>query len=139
MSLAFAHSDDTAYDEKDTLLVTINDDMPFLFDSLIAEVSATGGRLRAVFHPIIERDGQPVSVIVLVLEPVVSDAGRQALIHGAKATLAQVHVAVRDWHAMAARAREATDELKAQPPKVSSEELKDSIAFLECLGGDTQP
>jgi len=126
--------EDTAYDEKDTLLVTINDDMPFLFDSLIAEVSATGGRLRAVFHPIIERDGQPVSVIVLVLEPVVSDAGRQALIHGAKATLAQVHVAVRDWHAMAARAREATDELKAQPPKVSSEELKESIAFLEWLG-----
>jgi len=69
-----------------------------------------------------------------VLEPVVSDAGRQALGHGAKATLAQVRVAVRDWHQMAARAREATAELKAHPPKVPSEELKESLAFLEWLG-----
>ena len=102
-----ARDEDAAYDENDTLLVTINDDMPFLFDSLIAEVTSAGGRLRAVFHPIIERDGEPVSVIALVLEPVVSEAGRHAIVHGAKATLAQVRVAVRDWRPMAARAKEA--------------------------------
>ena len=130
IALFTGRDEDTAYDENDTLLVTINDDMPFLFDSLIAEVAAAGGRLRAVFHPIIERDGEPVSVIVLVLEPVVSEAGRHAIVHGAKATLAQVRVAVRDWRAMAARAKEAIAELKARPPKVSSEELNENIAFL---------
>ncbi|MGZ5930798.1 MAG: NAD-glutamate dehydrogenase [Rhizomicrobium sp.] len=126
--------EDPAYAENDTLLVAINDDMPFLFDSLIAEVTATGGRLRAVFHPIVHRDGQAVSVIVLVLEPVVSEAGRRAMVHGAKATFAQVRVAVRDWRPMLVRGREAIEQLKAHPPKVPAEELNENIAFLEWLG-----
>ena len=134
IALFTPRDEDPAYDENDTLLVTVNDDMPFLFDSLIAEVTSAGGRLRAVFHPIIERDGEPVSVIALVLEPVVSEVSRHAIVHGAKATLAQVRVAVRDWRPMAARAKEAIAELKAHPPKISAEELNENIAFLEWLG-----
>ena len=129
-----ARDQDAAYGENDTLLVAVNDDMPFLFDSLIAEVTALGGRLRAVFHPIIQRDGRPISVIVLVLEPVVSEARQLALVTGAKATFAQVLVAVRDWHAMVSRLKEAIDELKAHPPKVTSEELSENLAFLNWLG-----
>ena len=134
VSLFTARDEDPAYGENDTLLVAVNDDMPFLFDSLIAEVTATGGRLRAVFHPIVQRDGQAVSVIVLVLEPVVSESGKLALVRGAKAAFAQVRVAVRDWRLMLARGGEAYEQLKAHPPKVPPEELAENLAFLEWLG-----
>ncbi len=105
VALFTARDEDAAYGENDTLMVAVNDDMPFLFDSFIAEATAGGGRLRAVFHPIIQLSGQPVSVVVLVLEPIVSEAARHALVHGAKSTFAQVRVAVRDWRPMLERAK----------------------------------
>src|SRR6202012_4178805 len=46
-------AEDQAYPKNESVLVAINDDMPFLFDSLIGELNAQGARLRAVFHPII--------------------------------------------------------------------------------------
>jgi glutamate dehydrogenase len=136
VALFTARDEDAAYGENDTLMVAVNDDMPFLFDSFIAEATAGGGRLRAVFHPIVQLGGQTVSVIVLVLEPVVSEAVRHALVHGAKLTFAQVRVAVRDWRPMLDRAKQATEELRKNPPNVPGDELSESIAFLEWLGNN---
>src|SRR5690349_24791488 len=45
VALFTARDEDAAYGENDTLMVAVNDDMPFLFDSFIAEVTAGGGRL----------------------------------------------------------------------------------------------
>ncbi|HEY0300800.1 MAG TPA: NAD-glutamate dehydrogenase domain-containing protein, partial [Rhizomicrobium sp.] len=134
VALFCARDEDPAYAENDSVLVAVNDDKPFLFDSLIADVTAGGGRLRAVFHPIVQQGGQAVSVIVLVLEPVLSEVRRAALVHSAKATFAQVGIAVRDWRAMMLRLRDAMAGLKAQPPKVPGEELSESLALLEWLG-----
>ncbi|MBS0472625.1 MAG: NAD-glutamate dehydrogenase [Proteobacteria bacterium] len=134
VTLFSARDEDPAYAENDTVLVAINDDKPFLFDSLIADVTAEGGRLRAVFHPIVSVNGAPVSVIVLALEPVVSEVRQRALVHSAKAMFAQVGVAVRDWRAMMLRLRDAIADLKAQPPRVSADELAESLSFLEWLG-----
>ncbi|MEJ0026977.1 MAG: NAD-glutamate dehydrogenase [Rhizomicrobium sp.] len=129
-----ARDEDKDYAENDTVLVAVNDDKPFLFDSLIADVTAGGGRLRAVFHPIVQQNGQAVSVIVLALEPILNEVRRAAILHSAKATFAQVAVAVRDWRAMTARLRESIDGLKANPPKVTKEEFDESVALLEWLG-----
>ena len=35
-----------------TLLVTVNDDKPFLVDSILSELNECGAKIRAVFHPI---------------------------------------------------------------------------------------
>ena len=129
-----ARDEDKDYGENDTVLVTVNDDRPFLFDSLIADVTAGGGRLRAVFHPIVQQNGQAVSVIVLALEPILNEVRRAAILHSAKATFAQVGLAVRDWRAMTARLRESIDALKVNPPKVAKDELDESVALLEWLG-----
>jgi glutamate dehydrogenase len=134
VTLFCARDEDAAYGENDFLLVAVNDDKPFLFDSLIADVTAQGGRLRAVFHPIVEMNGQHVSVIVLALEPVLSEARQLAMVHSAKATFAQVGVAVRDWKAMMLRLLDAIAGLKAHPPQVAPEELSESLSFLEWLG-----
>ncbi|MBL6854146.1 MAG: NAD-glutamate dehydrogenase, partial [Alphaproteobacteria bacterium] len=134
VSLFTPRDEDKAYGENDSVLVAINDDKPFLFDSLIADVSAGGGRLRAVFHPIVQREGKTVSAIVLALEPILSEVRQAALVHSAKRTFTQVSEAVRDWKAMMARLYEAIAELKAHPPKVDADEMAESLALLEWLG-----
>jgi len=136
VSLLTGREEDKAYSENDSVLVAINDDKPFLFDSLIADVSAAGGRLRAVFHPIVQREGKAVSVIVLALEPILSEVRQAAMLHSAKRTFAQVDVAVRDWKEMMARLKEAITQLKAHPPKVAADELAESLALLEWLSSN---
>ncbi len=87
-----------------------------------------------MFHPIVQREGQATSVIVLALEPILSEPRQAALVHSARQTFAQVSVAVRDWRAMMLRLRDAIADLKANPPKVAADELAESLALLEWLG-----
>jgi len=121
------------YGLSECVLVAINNDMPFLFDSLIGEVYAQGGRLRAAFHPILRQDQGAVSVIVAVLDPIPGEERQKALVDGARAVLTQVRVAVRDWPAMMAKLNESIAALKSQPPSNAGAELAESIAFLEWL------
>ncbi|HEY0282959.1 MAG TPA: NAD-glutamate dehydrogenase domain-containing protein, partial [Rhizomicrobium sp.] len=122
-----------AYTHNETVLAAVNDDSPFLFDSLLGEVTALGVRLRAVFHPVIAMAGQPTSIIVLVFDMLVGEDRRGALVRGAESVFAQVRVAVRDWQPMQERLKDAVVRLKAQPP-VAAGELAESLAFLEWLG-----
>jgi glutamate dehydrogenase len=133
---------------KETILVAVNDDMPFLFDSLVAEIAAHGVRIHALFHPIMqaERDASGArgktasltreSVIVLVLDPIMDAERRKALGDGANKVFAQVRLAVRDWKKMVAALKETTAQLRQSPPQISPEELSESLAFLEWLGDD---
>ncbi|HEY5046832.1 MAG TPA: NAD-glutamate dehydrogenase [Rhizomicrobium sp.] len=133
---------------NETVLFAINDDMPFLFDSLLGETNAQGARVHALFHPIMatRRDGNGVrsnqgvatreSVIVLALDPAMDDASRHRLIKGAREVFAQVRLAVRDWRKMLAQLKDTIANLKAYPPPLSVEELDESIALLEWLGDD---
>ncbi len=122
------------YVHSESVLIAVNDDRPFLFDSMMGEVTAQGARLRAVFHPILPIGGRPTSVIVLVLDTIVGADRREALLRGTEAVFAQVRVAVRDWQTMQIRLQEAIGGLKSRPPRVAAEQLTESIAFLEWLG-----
>jgi glutamate dehydrogenase len=124
----------SAYGLNETVLLAVNDDAPFLFDSLMGEAAAHGMALRAVFHPVFKLDGVPVSVIVLATDPIVGEERRAALLHGAEAVFAQVRVAVRDWQEMQARLQEAIAGLKAAPSRAPAQEVSEAIAFLEWLG-----
>ncbi|WP_375428504.1 NAD-glutamate dehydrogenase domain-containing protein [uncultured Sphingomonas sp.] len=106
-------------------MAVINDDMPFLVDSVAAAVSARGIAIDRILHPVIpvRRDAggalqaigpdtsnagvTPESMIYLELERV--DArDRRALGQELDAALADVRAAVNDWPAMrAALARDA--------------------------------
>ena len=122
-----------AYPENECVLVAINDDMPFLFDSLTAELQAQGARVRAVFHPIVPWKDKATSVIVAVLDPVMDSARVHAIADGARAVFAQVWEAVRDWPKMMDKLKESIAELKKRPPAVAKDDLDEYIAFLEWL------
>ncbi|MBI3675621.1 MAG: NAD-glutamate dehydrogenase [Proteobacteria bacterium] len=131
---------------QQAVLLAVNDDMPFLFDSLIGAVTAEGAHIRALFHPVIAvtRGGDGArgakgaigreSVIVAVLDPIPEEQRRNALADGARATFTQVRLAVRDWRKMVAHLKETVSVLQQNPPQISREEQTESVAFLEWLG-----
>jgi glutamate dehydrogenase len=133
---------------NETVLLAVNDDMPFLFDSLMGELAAHNIRAHALFHPIVEarrdadgmrrKDAAPVreSVIVIVLESVLDETRRRALAEGATSVFEQVALAVRGWRRMLERLAETIAELKRNPPPCAAEDLNESIAFLEWLGAN---
>ncbi len=139
-------SEDGTRDE--TVLIASNDDMPFLFDSLVAELSARGVKIHALFHPIVpaKRDANGArsatgiaireSVIVLALDPLPNDERRAALASGAANVLSQVKLAVRDWEKMLAHLYDTVAQLKAHPPQAAPEVVNESVAFLEWLANN---
>ena len=117
-------------DGHDTVLVGINDDRPFLFDSALSAALAGGARVRAAIHPIITIDGVRTSIIALVCDAIVGDQ-RKALSDGLRDVFVQSAIVVRDWKAMLSRLKEARDGLLAQPPKDT--DVTEEIAFLDWL------
>ena len=118
----------------ETVLVGINDDRPFLFDSALQAAMAGGARIRAAFHPIMDLDGTRTSVIALVCDAVTGEA-RDRLIQSLRETFAQGQLAVRDWKAMLARLAAARDDLARHPPAIAGQglDLTEDLAFLDWL------
>jgi glutamate dehydrogenase len=113
------------------LLVAVNDDRPFLFDSALRAATAAGARIRAAFHPIVAHEGIATSLIVLMLD-VVSD--RDELTTGLARSFGQGILAVRDWQPMLERLKQARDELAANPPPGA--DVNEDLAFLDWLGAN---
>ena len=120
---------------QETVLVSINDDRPFLFDSSLQAVMAGGGRIRAAYHPVIELDGVLTSVIALVCDTMSCAKSRQKLIDSLRETFAQGALAVRDWKVMLARLAAARTDLTRNPPFIAGKraDLTEDLAFLDWL------
>ena len=117
--------------EAEDMLVAINEDRPFLFDSALRAAQAAGGHIRAAFHPIIDHQGTPTSMIVLMLDAV---GDRKALIESLLRAFGQGALAVRDWQSMLERLKEARDELAANPPP--GRDVTEDLVFLDWLAAN---
>jgi glutamate dehydrogenase len=135
----------------DSILEIVNDDMPFLVDSVLAELAERGIDVRFVVHPVltVERDDAGrlsafkgtkaaagalrESVIYIHIERIDEEARRAEIVEAIEQVLADVRVCVRDWRAMTARVAEVIAELKADPPPLPAAEIAEAIAFLEWL------
>src|SRR5436190_6278325 len=121
-------------------LEIVQDDAPFLVDSIMGEIAEQGLSVRALFHPIVEvrRDRAGVrgqtgesrreSMIQVILDPIGGDR-EQALIRGVTETLKDVRAAVDDFPEMLALMGKTLAELQTSPGKARPEE----IAFLSWL------
>ena len=120
---------DTA--EPEQLVIAVNDDRPFLYDSALLAAIAGGARIRAAFHPVVAFGGQAnkISVIALVVDALATDALRNHLLDGLTASFEQGKVAVRDWAEMLARLKQARDALAATPPRGT--DVSEDLAFLD--------
>jgi glutamate dehydrogenase len=135
------------------VLDILNDDMPFLVDSVLGELSERGFDLRLVVHPVftVERDeagrltafkgtrkgeGHRESFIHIHVAGLEDEAQRTEIVADLEAVLADVRVAVQDWRPMLARANEVAAELKANPPPLPADEIAEAIQFLQWIAAD---
>ncbi|HUG45012.1 MAG TPA: NAD-glutamate dehydrogenase domain-containing protein [Sphingomicrobium sp.] len=120
-------------------MVVVNEDMPFLVDSVSGAIAARDVAIHRLLHPIVKvvRDergriekigeGEPESIIYIELDRV--DArSRQALVRQVKQVLADVRMAVSDWRAMLAEMRKDADSLEKRD--------SESAALLRWLADD---
>src|SRR5216684_2434940 len=139
-----------------SVLQVLNDNMPFLFDSTMAELAEQGIEVTLVAHPIIavERDeqgkllrfygetltegakGERESLIHFHIARLDADADRQKLIEGLAKTLNDVRACVADWQAMRARVEQAIKSFNSNPPPLPIDEVAEANHFLQWLCTD---
>ena len=135
----------------DSVLEIVNDDMPFLVDSVLAELAERGMDIHFVVHPVLSvvrdatgrltafkgakpaADALRESVIYVHVERIDEQARRAEIVEAIERVLADVRVCVADWRAMVARVAEVAIGLKANPPPLPAAEVAEAIAFLEWL------
>jgi glutamate dehydrogenase len=134
-----------------TIVEIVNDDMPFLVDSVTAAVNDGGREVRLVIHPIftVTRDeaGRLVELdppgggsreswmqIAVTREPDV--AARIALAVRLESVLADVHSAVRDWEKMRRALQAIAGEAMAEQPPLPPAEIAEGVDFLRWLDDD---
>jgi glutamate dehydrogenase len=132
-----------------TLIATINDDKPFLVDSILSELGERGAKIKAVFHPIfkVRRDAAGAfrgvvfdggdagaeSMICVAISRVGAGEQLSGIERGVAQVLRDVTAAVSDWRTMLAQLDESIADLAKNPPSAPQEEIEESLAFLRWL------
>ncbi len=140
-----------------TVLEIVNDNMPFLLDSTLAELVDQGYEPLLVAHPIlaVERDahGRLVRLVgeatgsgrhgvkresfIHVHLPRIDDAEtRDRLIESMRRVHKDVTLSVHDWPGMRARITEIVQNYRLNPPPLPDDEVREAIAFLEWIARD---
>jgi len=133
-----------------TVIEIINDDMPFLVDSVTSEVNRQEAEVHLVVHPIIpvRRDGrgrlqslatdakasgvQSESVMHIQITEQ-SEEGCAAIAEGLERVLSDVRASVEDWRKMRRRCRDLINELEEVPPDLPESEIEEGLRFLKWL------
>jgi glutamate dehydrogenase len=140
-----------------TIIEVVNDNMPFLLDSTLAELTDQGIEPNLVAHPIIAvaRDGQGAltrmagdasarapegtlreSLIHIHVDRLPDPAARTKLIAGLERVYADVRVAVDDWSVMRTRLGSAMQAYRNNPPPLPDEEMAEAMRFLDWISTD---
>ncbi len=133
-----------------------NDDMPFLVDSVMAEIAARGLHVVLVVHPVFAakrdaagkllalgdretangKDNLRESFIHIHVERVDDEFRRSEIVQALERVLADVRVCVQDWGSMIASVHDLIADLKTNPPPLPVDEIAEAIQFLEWLLAD---
>jgi glutamate dehydrogenase len=133
-----------------TIIEIVNDDMPFLVDSVTMEVNRHGLTLHLIIHPLIlvNRDadgtlqglgteGGPTSrresFIHVEVDRVTDPAQLEALAADMTRVLGDVRLAVADWKAMREKVLSVVAEIEKRPPLIPPMEVEEGCAFLRWL------
>ena len=136
-----------------TVLNVLNDDMPFLVDSVLGELSERGVDIRFLVHPVltVERDeagrltafkgvrkgeGRRESFIHIHVQGMDDAAQRAEIVHALEDVLTDVRVGVQDWRPMLARLQQVAADLKTTPPPLPADEVAEAIQFLQWIAAD---
>ncbi|BCJ89499.1 NAD-glutamate dehydrogenase [Terrihabitans soli] len=134
-----------------TVIEAVNDDMPFLLDSTVAELAVQGIEAKLVAHPVLdlERDKTGAltrfsgeahdesrerdSLIHLHIERIDDQEKLAALAAELERTYEDIRVATGDFDAMRSRVEAEISALKTSSAPVPPEELQEAVSFLTWL------
>ena len=137
-----------------TIVEIVNDDMPFLVDSVTAGLGRFEAEVHLVIHPIITVARNARGKLTALGESGAAPDGArdESLMHveiteqpeelhdkiraNLEGILQDVRYAVADWRTMGERCRTLIAELAEAPPKLPKDELDQGIAFLKWLDDD---
>ena len=144
--------EDHGWQSDHTIVEVVNDDMPFLVDSVSAELNRHDLMVHLIIHPVfsITRDGDDRLTALADANGEAEGARRESLIHvevdqhsagafldeltGAlERTLDDVREVVDDWAAMTAKLRETTERFTEHAPDLPEDQVEEVIAFLGWL------
>jgi glutamate dehydrogenase len=132
-----------------TVVEIVNDDMPFLVDSVMGELTERRVAVQLVAHPVfgVRREGETLvelgaadavvgereSFIHIHLDPIADDAARADLVAALSTVLGEVRLAVQDWLPMRERVTAIVEEMKNNPPPLPVDEIAEAVQFLQWL------
>jgi glutamate dehydrogenase len=137
-----------------TIIEIVSDDMPFLVDSVAAEITQNFKLIHLLVHPVlhIERDGKgkfkkvattasdtsmAESHIHIELQGTLPKPIAATLEKSLQSIISDVYFATKDWHAMRQKLRDCQKGLNAAPAKkYADEQIEEYISFLEYLYRD---
>ncbi len=129
-----------------TVIELVNDDMPFLVDSVTMEVNRFGQILHLLNHPLFSsrrdnegqlqsfdasgKEGRQESLIHVEVDREIDPAKLKELCEGIQHVLADVRASYEDWNTMRARMEEVVKELANPPAFLNNEETEEIRAFI---------
>jgi glutamate dehydrogenase len=136
-----------------TIVEIVNDDMPFLVDSVTGAINASNRVVHLIIHPIVTVTRDPEGRLCEILDPgaagrreswmqieITREANPTDLAHLTRTlsdVLADVRAAVEDWQPMRQALQQVVAELSAEPPlPVPSAERAEVQDFLRWLDDD---
>ncbi len=150
-----AEADDDDVRSQHSVVEVVCDDMPFLVDSVTAELSRGGRAIHLVIHPLLlvrrdltgqlldvhptgtapEVDGAIVeSWMRIEVDRVADEAGRLALAEDLDRVLRDVRESVEDWPKMQQRALQIAEGIEAEPPRdLPVQEVEETTELLRWL------
>ncbi|WP_375459099.1 NAD-glutamate dehydrogenase [uncultured Enterovirga sp.] len=154
MALADVAVEQAGRSRELTLLDVVNDDMPFLLDSTLAELDSRGLEPVLVAHPIlaVERGedggllrlhgeattgapsgGRRESLIHIHLDRIDDPEARAGLVEALGRTYADVAAVARDAEAMRVQLAGLAEDYRNNPPPLPEDEREETCAFLDWL------
>ena len=136
-----------------TVIELVNDDMPFLLDSVSAAISRMGIGVHMVAHPVLmvrrneagcweklapegDEAAKAESFIHFSVDEQTGDGRHEEIRSVISGVLGNVRAAVADWRAMLTQMDAAISDLRAGGPDIGQEEIEESIAFLKWMVGN---
>jgi glutamate dehydrogenase len=138
--------DEQGWQSPHTVVEIVNDDMPFLVDSVQMEVLRQGLAVNLIAHPIVtvQRDaggrlaglaneGVRESLMHVEVERVADAARRSALAADVARVLADVRTVVGDWAPMRAKMLEVMADLERNAPPLPPDDVAETREYLAWL------
>ena len=143
------HLEEQGWKSPHTVVEIVNDDMPFLVDSVTAQLNLLETEVSLVIHPIfrVARDaqgkmtdmqprggeiGQAESFMHVQINEQPAEQHR-VIREALTKVLADVRAAVEDWQSMRERCDSLIGQLEENPPPLPAEEIASGIEFLKWL------